>query len=461
MKRISAAIIVLFLAPVVILGAISVFDVDPQVSLVENRTLKQKPALSLSGLFTGGYTREFENYYADTFPFRDMFMGLSSLLGRAYYFGGGENTLIITHSGSQDLGTGESLGDIDAALGHKEEAADEEPFAPVPEREPSGPQEEPDLPYLPELEEPDESDAVKAGSVIIIGDRAMEVSYIYEKALTRYVEALNALKGSMKDTRVFSLIAPNSAEFYSPKSMHTGDASQKSMIDKAYSGMNGIVCVDAYSKLRGHADEYIYFRTDHHWTALGAYYAYTAFCESGGLSPVPLEDFETGRYEGFVGSMYRFTSKYPQSEALKNNPDYVDYYIPAAECEAQYFKTPGMENGVKAEVVSRKIPDDYSNKYLCFISGDTPVFRIVTQVKNGRRIAVLKESYANALVPFLTSHFEEIFVIDMRQFNGNGQQRLNLPEFAEKNSLTDVLVLNYSIAPNNVFFAKMLEEYIK
>lgn len=455
-------IIVLFLAPLLLLGCISVFDRDQQFSMKENRALKQKPPLSAAALFSGEYTREFENYYSDNFPFREAFMGFSSVLGRLYYFGGGENTLIISHSGSSDLGTGESLGDIGAALGG-------DTATPVPEAPVITPPSGKDAPETkapeptPEaaLDEPSEDEAVKAGNVIIIGDRAMEVSYVYDKALSRYVDALNALKANMKNIRVLSLIAPNSAEFYSPKSMHTGEASQKDMIEKAYAGMKNIICVDAYSKLKEHSGEYIYFRTDHHWTALGAYYAYTALCESLEISPVPLSDFETGRYEGFVGSMYRFTSKYPQSEALKNNPDFVDYYLPVADCEAHYYKTPDMKDGVKAEVVSTKIPEDYSNKYLCFISGDTPIFKISTSVKNGRRIAVLKESYANALVPFLTSHFEEIFVIDMRQFNGKGQPRLNLPAFADKNGLSDVLVLNYSIAPNNVFFGKMLEEYVK
>ena len=81
------------------------------------------------------------------------------------------------------------------------------------------------------------------------------------------------------------------------------------MIDFCYSQMDDkIITVDAYSKLRSHTDEYIYFRTDHHWTQLGAYYAYTAFCEAAGFEAVPLDAFETGRYDRFVGSMYNFTA---------------------------------------------------------------------------------------------------------------------------------------------------------
>ena len=60
------------------------------------------------------------------------------------------------------------------------------------------------------------------------------------------------------------------------------------------------IAVDAYSKLEAHKDEYLYFRSDHHWTALGAYYAYTAFCESAGLKAEPLSKFESGEYTGFL-----------------------------------------------------------------------------------------------------------------------------------------------------------------
>ena len=97
---------------------------------------------------------------------------------------------------------------------------------------------------------------------------------------------------------------------------------------------DSVVTVDAYSELRKHTDRYIFFRTDHHWTQLGAYYAYTAFCQSTGLEPVPIEDFETGSFEGFVGSMYTYTSKYPQSSILRDNPDTLYYYVPKTESSA-------------------------------------------------------------------------------------------------------------------------------
>ncbi len=77
------------------------------------------------------------------------------------------------------------------------------------------------------------------------------------------------------------------------------------------------IAVDAYSKLEAHKDEYLYFRSDHHWTALGAYYAYTAFCESAGLKAEPLSKFESGEYTGFLGSLYSAIKAYPRVRPLR------------------------------------------------------------------------------------------------------------------------------------------------
>ena len=89
-------------------------------------------------------------------------------------------------------------------------------------------------------------------------------------AVLRFLTPVAAALGG--DVRTISLLTPNGGEFYSPESMHTGIHSQKAMIERCYDAMDdAVVTVDAYTGLRDHADEYIYFRTDHHWTQLGAY----------------------------------------------------------------------------------------------------------------------------------------------------------------------------------------------
>ena len=256
--------------------------------------------------------------------------------------------------------------------------------------------------------------------------------------------------------RTISLVTPNGGEFYSPESLHTGEHSQKDMIDFCYSQMDsGIVTVDAYAKLRAHTDEYIYFRTDHHWTQLGAYYAYTAFCEAAGFDAVPLEQFQTGRYDTFLGSMYTFTKGYPQSDVLKQHPDYLDYYLPIADTHARYYADGSLENGTPVSVVYTQLDESVSNKYLCFIGGDTPVCIVESDVQ-GPTCIVLKESYGNAFVPFLTSHYGRIIVIDPREFNQEGKPTLDLAAFAADQGVDDLIVINYPYMINSKAFVRYL-----
>ena len=102
--------------------------------------------------------------------------------------------------------------------------------------------------------------------------------------------------------------------------------------------------VDSIPALAAHTDQYLYFRTDHHWTHLGAYYAYTAFCEAKGMTPVELTKFQTGQWEGFVGSMYTYAANYPQAKVLKNNPDTVHYWKPFVEYSCHYYSDTSLSD---------------------------------------------------------------------------------------------------------------------
>ena len=141
----------------------------------------------------------------------------------------------------------------------------------------------------------------------------------------------------MPESRIICLVTPN-AESSLPKEFHSGTHSQKQMIEATYAYMNeSIVTVDAYSEIRKHTDEYIFFRTDHHWTQRGAYYAYVAFCKSLDLEPFSLDEFEV---QSKALSEYVFlTANYPQSSVLKENPDTVHYYRPIRTLSPEYIPT--------------------------------------------------------------------------------------------------------------------------
>ena len=476
MKKLYRVLLVLALALLLVIGALSLILWRQPAGLSQTAA----PQFSLRALFDGTFLPQLEAYYTATFPGREQLMQWNKTLGRFYYAGSGEqdNVLVLSGNTGAEQG-GESLGDVQAALNGKTEP-DATPAPDTPADTPPDPSAgetttgettppetdttaQPEQPAEPDpaLDDPDESEASYAGSVVVVGTRAMEIPTADSEIIASYAKAVGDLAAAMGETvRTISLITPNGGEFYSPESLHTGLHSQKDMIDLCYSKMTpGILTVDAYAKLRSHTDEYIYFRTDHHWTQLGAYYAYTAFCETAGFEAVPLEDFETGRYDNFVGSMYTFTKGYPQSDVLKNNPDYLDYYLPIYETHARYYADATLQNGVPVSVVYTKMDSAVDNKYLCFIGGDTPICIIESTAKGGTCL-VLKESYGNALVPFLTSHYSKIIVVDPREFNRDGKPSLDLTQFAAEQAVDDLLVINYPYMINSKAYVRWLERLV-
>ncbi len=447
MKKLYIVLLSALVLAAAAVGIVSLADVDATESKTENRKLAALPEFSWSALLDGSYLGQMETYYSDTFPGRELLLKANQKLNGFYHFGGGqENLLVLDYQGGAEHG-GQALEPIPEQIPPEEDAQpvvnpDEVPVEEVPEE----PIVEDPIEEEEEVDETENLEYTSAGSVIIVGDRAMDVPYATDSIVISYADAVGNLQTALgENVRVISLLTPNAAQFYSPKDMHTGVSDQKAMIELCYgSMMDSIVTVDAFSKLKAHKDEYIYFRTDHHWTQLGAYYAYTAFCESLGWEPVPLEDFETGQYTGFLGSMYGWTSQYPQSDVLRNNPDTLTYYLPVVETSAAYYADADLENSTAypVSVVYQGITEDQSNKYLCFLGGDHPAATVETEV-DGPVCMVLKESYGNAFVPFLTSHYSKIIVIDPREFNRDGKPSLNLADLAAQQGVDDLIVINY------------------
>ena len=281
-----------------------------------------------------------------------------------------------------------------------------------------------------------------------IGDRLMEqYGNAYQK-MAVYAEDLNKLKTQLPDTKVYCLMAPTAVEFYAPAKYNSGmSKSQYEGISYIYERLDGITPVDAYTEIAAHTDEYLYFRSDHHWTQRGAYYAYLAFAKSAEFTPVNKDDLQTGRLSPFLGSLY----KENKTAALENNPDYVEYFMPPVNTTATASeRDAAMTDSYSIKVINTEITS--SNKYLAFVGGDHGVVKITTDAQSERSIVVIKESYANAFVPWLCANYRTIYVLDPRQLT------VNLSDFVKTNSIGEVLFLNYMYIPTNAKFMTALEE---
>ena len=148
----------------------------------------------------------------------------------------------------------------------------------------------------------------------IFADSDAEQSYI--SVINRYAEKLDA------DINLYSMLIPTQLEFMEPIYANLQD-SEKNAINRIYSSLDPRVkTVNVYDKIAEHTDEYIYFRTDHHWTPLGAYYGYQAFAEAAGLTPISKDLFQTYDINNFLGYLYRFA----QEPKLEQNPDTITWY---------------------------------------------------------------------------------------------------------------------------------------
>lgn len=428
-KMLCLVAVVLFVVPLFALGVTSLVDKDKTVSEKENRALKAKPAFTLQALFNGSFTQDFEEYYADTFPLRDFFLSVNQKLSNVLTQAAGKNDLVLIEKEGKDDFGGEALMEEP-----KKDATQEQ---------------ETKAPYRPQV---NDDEVYENGYILIDKDRkaALEIYGIDKTKIRKYTDVVNRLAQKLSAQKIYALLAPTATEFYSPEAYHTGSRSQKAGIAYAYEQFNqpNLKGVDAVSSIGMHLDEYLYFRTDHHWTARGAYYAYSAFCQAAGLEPVPLNALESGKIEDFVGSMYRYTN----ADVLKNNPDYLEYFLPRRQAEGAYYDDASMEDGHHLTIVSTKVGTD--NKYLAFIQGDTPLSKIVTDQKNGKKILVIKDSFGNALVPFLIDNYEEIYVLDPRNI------ATDLPTFVKAHGIQDVLLINYSLIGGNTSYLKALDKMI-
>ncbi len=413
--------IVVFLLISAFFGFMSMVDVDATVSEKENRTLATRPKFSWSALFSGTLTKDFENYYSDTFPLRDSFMEINNSVTKLLtQFGGKEENVIISYEkhDSDFVGEGVDFG-VDGNTEIKDNHSSDD-------------------------------DASFKGSVLISGTRAMEIFMNSSTMTDGYAALVNKTAKSMPEgVKFYSMIAPTSVEFYGTKTYSTGIYSQKDAINSAYSKMDdSIIKIDVYSYLDKVTDDYIYFRTDHHWTARGAYQGYLAFCNATQQTPVALEDLESGKITGFVGSLYKASN----ADVLKKNPDYVEYFKTRVDVKGTVFSDSKMKDGKPFYIVARAVNSD--NKYLAFIGGDQPLEKIETSNKNGKKILVIKESFGNALVPFLCDNYEEVYVVDPRKTN------FDLAEFVEKQGIGEVLMINYSFAMANKTYSDALYSMI-
>lgn len=282
-----------------------------------------------------------------------------------------------------------------------------------------------------------QGDEERYDAVYRVGDTGYEMYTYVESTAKKYADNINAIADAVEGTAtVYMLPAPLSSGITLPDALYGKDifSDQKAAEDGIIGFMNDkVVSVPLNKAMMAHRGEYIYFRTDHHWTATGAYYAYAEFCKAAGKTPTPLESYETEEFPGFLGTFYRDTN---ESSHLGDNPDTVVAYHPlSTDATLDYTDKNGQV--IRWPIIYDQSSAPASYKYGTFVGGDQPY----TIIKNpaltdGSSCVVVKESFGNAFVPFLVDHYETVHVIDYRYWEGS------VSDFVKTNGVDDVLFVN-------------------
>lgn len=246
-----------------------------------------------------------------------------------------------------------------------------------------------------------------------------------EKNINELVDTINDLQEKTNIPTYFLLI-PTSIYIYEeklPKFVETFD--QEEVINNAYSKTKDVVTINTVNTLKNNKDKYIYFKTDHHMTSDGAYLVYLEFCNAVGIEPITEYQKEEVT-SSFLGT---FDSK---AQIINQKKDYIISY-------KNYNNTEGIvEVNYDKETTNSIFNENYlktKDKYSYFLNGNNANVVIKTKNNNGRKLLVIKDSYAHIMAQFLCQNYEEVHFIDPRYYN------LSIEKYIQDNQITETLFL--------------------
>ena len=275
-------------------------------------------------------------------------------------------------------------------------------------------------------------------AVYRVGDTGYEMYSYVDSTAKKYADNVNAVADALAGkANVYMLPIPLSSGISLPDELYGKDVfgDQKEAEQKIIGYMNGNVkSVALYDALLAHRTEYVYFRTDHQWTATGAYYAYEQFCKAKGITPTPIASYKADEYDGFLGTFYRDSN---QNATMGANPDKVVAYHPLSTEATLDYGDSENANLTRGKIIYDESDAPASLKYGAFITGDN-AYSVINNpdVTDSSSCIVVKESFGNAFVPFLTDHYQTIYVLDYRYWKGS------ISQFAQDKGVQDVLFVN-------------------
>lgn len=245
---------------------------------------------------------------------------------------------------------------------------------------------------------------------------------------------------SLGSDNIKVMLIPNAGAIHSDKlPLFASTMDQRSILEVAEKDFNGFL-INVYDTLKKHCNEYIYYKTDHHWTTLGAYYAYTKWAEDTKHNINKLDSyFKDVVSSNFLGTLY---SKINYSK----EKDFITLFNKDKKYKVSYDLNEEEDSTLYNLSYLEK-----SDQYSTFLNGDHGIIKIKTENENGKSLLIFKDSYANSFIPFIVDYYEKIYVIDLRYYNAS------IKSFMDETDISQLLLmfnLN-SLADNKTLYKLM------
>ncbi len=432
------------------------------VSERENRELASMPVFTTDSYADGSFFKDYETYFADKFVFRDSFINFSDIvMGFKGYASDGIEIVSTDANLIDNVDLGVEKAEVTREMENDIEALEKEKVQRVEEKEKDEDNKSDNYVKTQEGEiakKPKKSEITKkteeknevsnTGQFVIVNNTGFETFTYNEYFMSFYYNAVNYFADNLSDeVKIYSILAPTSIEFNLPEKYTSLTNSQKDGIAYVKDKFrDNVTSVDVYSNLQAHKDEYLYFKTDHHWTALGAYRAYEAFIAEKEEEPINLDSYDKidSNFD-YLGSIYNITS----SKKLEKNKDKIWYYNIDEPITYEIHDKNNDITYSKSVFYPRYFNRD--GKYAVFMGGDVPFAKITTENTDKKKIMIIKDSYANAFIPFLIPHYSEIYIADPRSC------KYNIIDTIEDNNIDELLFINYAMVLKLNGFSEMIK----
>ncbi len=353
----------LFLLLIFGFTAISLFTPIKKFSENENRVLAQRPKFQWNSLWKGTYTKDYETFITDQFFKRDAWIGIKTWTELAM-----------------------QKKEINGVFFARDD-------------------------YLIETQKKEEVDT-----------KQLEKN---EEWLLKFISKYEKLFGS---DRVHAMLVPTASEVLADKLPKFAQTySQQKLLDEMKTNFPKGTFLDVGETLKQHTEEYIYYKTDHHWTAQGAYYAYEQWAKACEFLPWDSSKFQIEKVnDSFYGTIYS------KINIKTTKPDEIYLYQTKETYQVEY----DMDRK-KKDTLYEKSHLETKDKYSVYLDGNHGIVQVDTNIQDNadRKLLILKDSYAHCFTPFAVNHFPVTYMIDLRYFN------MPISQFIKNYQITDILVL--------------------